>query len=105
MGQEAPGGFEPPNNGFADTLPISPTAGQDSDLRHIKDRLPQSSPTTTVEPAPLPPDLTLIIDHWDSLPDPLKAGIVAMVQASLAAPGITVNTANLRRSPRKGGPR
>jgi hypothetical protein len=32
--------------------------------------------------APLPPDLVAIIDAWETLPEALKAGIVAMVKAA-----------------------
>ena len=33
------------------------------------------------ESSPLPYDLQTIIDHWPTLPDALKAGILAMVRA------------------------
>ncbi|WP_145952055.1 hypothetical protein [Paludisphaera borealis] len=32
---------------------------------------------------PMPPDLALIVTHWAELPDALRAGIVAMVRASV----------------------
>ena len=39
--------------------------------------------TSTTVPAPsLPNDLRLIVDAWQSLPEPLRAGIVAMVRAA-----------------------
>jgi hypothetical protein len=28
------------------------------------------------------PDLALVVEHWDSLPDAVRAGIVAMVKAA-----------------------
>jgi hypothetical protein len=34
----------------------------------------------------LPPDLAAIVAAWPTLPEPIKAGIVAMVKASGAAP-------------------
>src|SRR5947209_7083321 len=33
-------------------------------------------------PSGLPPDLNLVIERWTSLPEAVRAGIVAMVQAS-----------------------
>lgn len=30
----------------------------------------------------LPPDLAAIVDAWPALPEPIRAGIVAMVKAS-----------------------
>ena len=30
------------------------------------------------------PNLKLLVEHWDSLPEPLRAGIIAMVRASAA---------------------
>ncbi len=30
----------------------------------------------------LPPDLTAVIDAWPDLPEPIRAGIVAMVKAA-----------------------
>jgi len=32
--------------------------------------------------APLDPDLQLIVDRWEDLPQPIKAGILAMVRAA-----------------------
>ena len=34
------------------------------------------------EPAAVPPDLADIVAAWSTLPDPIRAGIVAMVKAS-----------------------
>ena len=34
---------------------------------------------------PIDPDLALVVERWDSLPDAVRAGIVAMVKA--ASPG------------------
>jgi hypothetical protein len=31
----------------------------------------------------MPPDLATIVDAWPSLPDPIKAGILAMARAAL----------------------
>jgi hypothetical protein len=35
----------------------------------------------------LPPDLFVVVDAWPSLPEPVRAGIVAMVEASLGGVG------------------
>ena len=32
----------------------------------------------------MPPDLAEVIEHWDRLPEAVKAGILAMVKASSA---------------------
>ena len=40
-------------------------------------------PRTNRDPAPPPdPDLAAIVDSWPTLPEPLKAGILAMVRAT-----------------------
>lgn len=31
---------------------------------------------------PLPPDLARVVDAWDRLPETIKAGILALVQAA-----------------------
>ena len=36
----------------------------------------------TCVPHPLPADLRIIVDAWASLPDAMKAGMVAMVRAA-----------------------
>jgi len=40
------------------------------------------------------PGLTLVIEHWDSLPEPVKVGIMAMVRASLPPMGGKDNQEN-----------
>jgi hypothetical protein len=39
--------------------------------------------------APLipPPDLTAVIDAWPALPDPIKAAVMALIQAALGKGG------------------
>jgi hypothetical protein len=51
---------------------------------------------------PLPSDLAAVVAAWTTLPEAVRAGIVAMVRASLTAPGNPENPANPRR---KGGGR
>jgi hypothetical protein len=46
---------------------------------NINDRL---APYLPHRPADLPPDLTLVASAWPSLPKPIRAGIVAMVEAA-----------------------
>jgi hypothetical protein len=40
-------------------------------------------PPVIHDTCPTDPDLTLILNSWPLLPEPLKAGIVAMVKAAL----------------------
>ena len=35
----------------------------------------------------LPPDLASVVDAWDNLPEPIKAGILAMVEAARGQTG------------------
>ncbi len=46
-----------------------------------------AAPGAAVEPknVPIPPDLQAIVDQWGDLPDAVKAGIVAMVEATRPA--------------------
>jgi hypothetical protein len=46
-----------------------------------------AAPDAAVEPenAPIPPDLQAIIERWEDLPDAVKAGIVAIVNATRPA--------------------
>jgi hypothetical protein len=69
-----------PSTGFEDQSIISPTpsAGDtsgdaDKDLAFCLALLARKSP-----------DLALLVERWDGLPDVVRAGIVAMVKASLA---------------------
>ena len=47
---------------------------------------PKSVPCRQSEPVMdshnLPADLAAVVDAWDNLPEPIKAGILAMVKAS-----------------------
>jgi hypothetical protein len=40
------------------------------------------SPAFSAKSAPVDPELSLIVDRWLSLPDAIRAGIVAMVKAA-----------------------
>jgi hypothetical protein len=46
---------------------------------NINDRLALHLP---YGPAELPPDLAAVINVWPNLPEPIRAGIVAMAQAA-----------------------
>jgi hypothetical protein len=49
--------------------------------RRISDRTSLPFP---YGPAGLPPDLAAVIDAWPNLPEPIRAGILAMVKATNA---------------------
>jgi len=43
-----------------------------------------AAPGAAVDPenGPTDPDLQIIVERWDDLPEPVKAGILAMVRAA-----------------------
>ena len=51
------------------------------DYAHSAD---SAAPGAAVDPAnaPTDPDLRLIVERWDDLPEPIKAGILAMIRAA-----------------------
>jgi hypothetical protein len=53
---------------------------RDDALGEVPTMVP-SPPNPAPEP-PLPPDLARVVAAWDRLPDAIKAGILAMVQAA-----------------------
>jgi hypothetical protein len=40
------------------------------------------SPPETDSGPEFPPDLSLVVDAWDHLPEVIKAGIIAMIQVA-----------------------
>ena len=42
----------------------------------------ENAPETVSVPSQIAPDLVKVIDAWPSLPEPVKAGILAMVKAA-----------------------
>jgi hypothetical protein len=40
------------------------------------------SGTVATDPTPIDPDLAKIIDAWPTLPEPIRAGILAMIRAA-----------------------
>ena len=65
--------------GFRDRFTDSATPNVDKDLRLIIPALAAHGQRATSNPAP---DLAAVIDAWPTLPEPLRAGILAMVQAA-----------------------
>ena len=77
--EEGPPGFEPGNNGFANRYLVSPKPIGDSDLGTPgKPTVPSTVPLGK----PSPGNLQEVIEAWDTLPDAIRAGILAMVAAS-----------------------
>jgi hypothetical protein len=62
-----------------------------SKLRVAPAPVAHSLPTETIrslaELAITDPDLAEVIEHWDQLPEAIRAGIVAMVRASVPSEG------------------
>jgi Phage integrase family len=57
-----------------------------SESNELRIAVPHAAHHLPTERPGCPPDLALIVDRWVSLPEALRAGIVAMVRASLPAP-------------------
>jgi integrase len=88
------GGFEPPRplsepNGLANRQAIDVSSSPNGYLGHIRQRLPTDCPTDRRRTDKLhrrvgaiPSDLAIVIDRWADLPAPLRAGIVAMIDAA-----------------------
>ena len=67
-------GFEPSK--------ASPQVTQSKKLRHGKKAIGGNTGGREPENANSAPDLQAVIDAWPDLPDPVKAGILAMVKAA-----------------------
>ncbi len=53
--------------------------------KHLQKTIDEKAPKSTVLGAKsnqIPPELTTVIKAWPDLPEPIKAGILAMVQAA-----------------------
>ena len=73
-------GLEPTTNGLTYRDPIAPSPFTQRNVRTSNlRRLPTICPPTPVRS---PPDLAAVIDAWPDLPEPIRAGIVAMVKAA-----------------------
>ena len=98
--EEGPPGFEPGNHGFANRCLDSANTIGDKDLRegqkHIWPLICQTSST----------GLQDVIEAWDTLPEPIRAGILAMVAAfkPVVPPSLeAVPVSRLNTWPRKPG--
>jgi hypothetical protein len=65
-------------------LPSRPKSQQGNQLRIAKRASAHSLPTDT---CPLPPDLTQVVDAWPSLPEPIKAAVLALVRTATGKGG------------------
>ncbi len=80
-----PTGFEPVTFGSVDGRLDSATTVNDKELRHNGGgEVPTmvSRPQGADSGTDLPPDLARVVDAWDRLPEAIKAGILALVQAA-----------------------
>jgi hypothetical protein len=53
------------------------------------------SPPEAVSGPQFPPDLVRVIDAWNGLSDPIKAGILALVNASVGAQNLETKNAGV----------
>ena len=101
--EEGPPGFEPGNNGFANRYLVSPNPIGDRDLGTPgKPTVPSTVPLGK----PSPGNLQEVVDAWATLSDAIKAGILAMVEASkpvVSPPLGAVLSNRLNTWPRKTG--
>ncbi len=78
-GKEAPAGFEP-----AVEVLQTATGAEKSVCRQC---LTSNSGGFAVPlpygDCPMPPELVAVVERWDRLPDPVRAGILAMVRAAV----------------------
>ena len=82
VGREArPVGFEPTTFGFEVRCKDSATASEANGLRLPPDPVGLPLAIDVRQSEPLDTDLAVIVDAWPSLPDAVKAGILAMVRA------------------------
>jgi hypothetical protein len=82
--------------------PDSPKPNELPELRNNPPALPHHLPTDIRH---LPPDLALVVGRWEGLPEAVRAGIVAMVEAATrgAGPARRVGKRS-RRGPGPPGP-
>ncbi|HXG11398.1 MAG TPA: hypothetical protein VNK04_16710 [Gemmataceae bacterium] len=84
-GKEAPPGFEPGNGGFAIRCPNFPSIEIANELgQNPTGEVPVKVPSSsgTVSGPQFPPDLARVVAAWDRLPEAIKAGILALIQAA-----------------------
>jgi hypothetical protein len=76
-------GLEPVTFGSVDRRCKNVTTETTKICKTAKQQLtPESSKQPKIDTAELPSDLAEIVAAWPELPEPVKAGILAMVQAS-----------------------
>jgi len=104
--EKGPPGFEPGYNGFANRCLDSVNPIADKDLREGTTPIWPSICQTPPLGQPHSKDLQEVIEAWDTLPDAIKAGILAMVAASKPVelpPLEAVAVSRLNTWPRKTG--
>ena len=63
-------------------MPDSHKPEHSKDLEDQDNRRAAPGAVLMQENSPFPPNLQAVIDAWPSLPEPVKAGILAMVKAA-----------------------
>ena len=75
-----PTGFEPVTCGLGSRRPVSSNTIRDNDL--------EQSPESVLADClallePVRPDLARIVGAWDGLPEPIRAGLLALVRSAV----------------------
>jgi hypothetical protein len=81
--REAPGGFEPP----VEVLQTSSISRQRFTPKEVAIESPALCPSLAPRATDLTHDLAEIVTAWPTLPEPIKAGILAMVKAAAVTEG------------------
>ena len=85
MREEAPVGFEPTVVDLQSTVARGASASGGTGLLSINNLVALPLP---YEGPNLSPDLAAVVDAWPDLPEPIRAGIMAMVKAASDTRGV-----------------
>jgi hypothetical protein len=72
------GGVEPPTHGFS----VRQQTPENTGKTQVSDAAGADAGAVETKTAQFPPDLQALIDAWPTLPDAIRAGILAMVRAA-----------------------
>ena len=78
-------GLEPATTGSTVRLQDAATLNNSNKLEQdVRSKVPTVVPTPSraASSSQLPPDLALVVASWDRLPEAIKAGVLALVQAA-----------------------
>jgi hypothetical protein len=75
-------GLEPTTFTLATCAPTEANELNDTDLRSGDEAARSAGAARSADFPPVDPDLRAVVAAWPTLPEPIKAGLVAMVRAS-----------------------